>query len=152
MSFTNGESMVLSTVHRKDNSGGSVRPFPIHNTRETLIPMAYALHRDGHNSPHYKRALQNAEVATSSTDRDVYKEIPNFSKIYERRSKQALRAHDMKLAYMEDNNLTEEDLINIDSDEVSDGIMRLVNAHIDQEENEQEIATQEYLSNKEKKD
>lgn len=150
MSFTNGESMVLSTVHRKDNSGGSVRPFPIHNTRETLIPMAYALHRDGHNSPHYKRALQNAEVATSSTDRDVYKEIPNFSKIYERRSKQALRAHDMKLAYMEDNNLTEEDLINIDSDEVSDGIMRLVNAHIDQEENEQEIATQEYLSNKEK--
>lgn len=126
--------MVLSTVHRKDNSGGSVRPFPIHNTRETLIPMAYALHKDGHNSSYYKRSLQNAEVATSSTDRDVYKEIPNFTKIYERRAKQALRTHDMKMAYMKDNNLSEHDLINIDSDEISDGIMRLVNAHIDQEE------------------
>ncbi|HFO1542025.1 TPA: TraM recognition domain-containing protein [Staphylococcus aureus] len=150
MSFTNGESMVLSTVHRKDNSGGSVRPFPIHNTRETLIPMAYALHQDGHNSPYYKRSLQNAEVATSSTDRDVYKEIPNFTKMYERRAKQALRTHDMKAAYMEDNDLSEDDLINIDSDEVSDGIMRLVNAHIDQEEQKAEVEKQEYLSKKEK--
>ncbi|MDQ7134567.1 TraM recognition domain-containing protein [Staphylococcus aureus] len=136
MSFTNGESMVLSTVHRKDNSGGSVRPFPIHNTKETLVPMAYALHQDGHNSPAFKRALQNAEVATSSTDRDVYKEIPNFTKLYERRAKQTLRVAEMKQAYMEDNQLTEDDLINIDSDEISDGIMRLVNAHIDQEESE----------------
>lgn len=150
MSFTNGESMVLSTVHRKDNSGGSVRPFPIHNTRETLIPMAYALHKDGHNSSYYKRSLQNAEVATSSTDRDVYKEIPNFTKIYERRAKQALRTHDMKMAYMKDNNLSEDDLINIDSDEISDGIMRLVNAHIDQEEHQAEVDKQEYLSKKEK--
>lgn len=150
MSFTNGESMVLSTVHRKDNSGGSVRPFPIHNTRETLIPMAHALHQNGHNSPYYKRSLQNAEVATSSTDRDVYKEIPNFKQIYERRLKQAFKTQEMKLAYMEDHHLSEEDLINIDSDEVSDGIMRLVNAHIDQEDNEKEIAEQEHLSYKEK--
>ncbi|MCI2910935.1 TraM recognition domain-containing protein [Staphylococcus hominis] len=151
MSFTNGESMVLSTVHRKDNSGGSVRPFPIHNTRETLMPMAYALHQDGHNSPVYKRSLQNAEIATSSTDRDVYQDIPNFSQIYERRSKQALRANVMKEAYMKDNNLTEDDLINIDKDEVSDGIMRLINAHIDQEEqNEDDNQSKDYLSDKEK--
>ncbi|PNN29579.1 hypothetical protein AL503_002025 [Staphylococcus haemolyticus] len=44
----------------------------------------------------------------------------------------------MKKAYMKDNNLTEDDLINIDKDEVSDGIMRLINAHIDQEEQNEE--------------
>lgn len=151
MSFTNGESMVLSTVHRKDNSGGSVRPFPIHNTKETLVPMAYALHQDGHNSPAYKRSLQNVEVATSSIDRDVYKEIPNFSKIYERRAKQTLRVAAMKQAYMEDNQLTEDDLINIDSDEIADGIMRMVNAHIDQEESEdKESINQEHMTDKER--
>lgn len=152
MSFTNGESMVLSTVHRKDNSGGSVRPFPIHNTRETLIPMAYALHKNGHNSPVYKRALQNAEVATSSTDRDVYQEIPNFSKIYERRAKQAVRVTEMKKAYMEDNLLTEDDLINIDSDEISDGVMRLVNAHIDQKEEAESFkaSEQNHITEKER--
>ncbi|EHT3670503.1 TraM recognition domain-containing protein [Staphylococcus pseudintermedius] len=151
MSFTNGESMVLSTVHRKDNSGGSVRPFPIHNTKETLVPMAYALHQGGHNSPAYKRSLQNVEVATSSIDRDVYKEIPNFSKIYERRAKQTLRVAAMKQAYMEDNQLTEDDLINIDSDEIADGIMRMVNAHIDQEELEdKESINQEHMTDKER--
>lgn len=152
MSFTNGESMVLSTVHRKDNSGGSVRPFPIHNTRETLIPMAYALHKHGHNSPFYKRALQNVEVATSSSDRDVYQEIPNFSKIYERRAKQAIRVADMRQAYMEEHGLTEEDLINIDADEISDGVMRLVNAHIDQQEAEKEFSLNEqnHITDKEK--
>ncbi|MCE3438495.1 hypothetical protein LCC46_13620, partial [Staphylococcus aureus] len=98
---------------------------------ETLIPMAYALHKHGHNSPFYKRALQNVEVATSSSDRDVYQEIPNFSKIYERRAKQAIRVADMRQAYMEEHGLTEEDLINIDADEISDGVMRIVNAHID---------------------
>ena len=57
----------------------------------------------------------------------------------------------MKEAYMKDNNLTEDDLINIDKDEVSDGIMRLINAHIDQEEqNEDDNQSKDYLSDKEK--
>lgn len=131
MSFTNGESMVLSTVHRKDNSGGSVRPNPIHNTRETLMPMAYALHQKGHNSPVFKRALQNAEVATSSTDRDVYQDIPNFTKLLDRRMEQATRTPSVTKRYMEKNNLTEDDLINKDKDEMSESIMRMVNLEID---------------------
>lgn len=131
MSFTNGESMVLSTVHRKDNSGGSVRPNPIHNTRETLMPMAYALHQKGHNSPVFKRALQNAEIATSSTDRDVYQDIPNFTKLLDRRMEQATRTPSVTQRYMEKYELSEDDLINKDKDEMSESIMRMVNLEID---------------------
>lgn len=127
MSFTNGENMVLSSVHRKDNSGESVRPNPIHNTRETLMPMAYALHKNGHNSKHFKRELQNVEVATSSSDRDVYREIPNFTKLYEKRLVQATLTNNMIESYKEQHNLSDEDLINRDVDEVSESIMRLIN-------------------------
>lgn len=127
MSFTNGENMVLSSVHRKDNSGESVRPNPIHNTRETLMPMAYALHKNGHNSKHFKRELQNVEIATSSSDRDVYREIPIFTKLYEKRLVQATLTNNMFESYKEEHNLSDEDLINRDVDEVSESIMRLVN-------------------------
>ena len=153
MSFTNGESMVLSTVHRKDNSGSSVRPNPIHNTRETLIPMAYALHKDGHNNKEFKRELKNVEIATSSTDRDVYQDIPNFSEMYERRLAQASRSNDMKNTYLKKHNLTEEDLINIDKDEIADSVMRMVNTQIDVSQNEskkEDVQDSNYMSDKEK--
>lgn len=157
MSFTNGENMVLSSVHRKDNSGESVRPNPIHNTRETLMPMAYALHKHGHNSKHFKRELQNVEIATSSTDRDVYREIPNFTKMYEKRLLQATLTNNMIENYKEENKLTDEDLINRDVDEVSESIMRLINYQVDQlsqqeEENDSKENTnkEDHLSNQDK--
>lgn len=129
MSFTNGESMVLSTVHRADNSGEAVRPNPIYNTKETLLPMAYALHKDGHaNDKVFATALQNAEVATSATDRDIYQTIPNFNEMYEKRFAQALIAEDAKEAYMKSQGFTEQDLLRRDVDVVSEGIMRIINA------------------------
>lgn len=151
MSFTNGESMVLSTVHRKDNSGESVRPNPIHNSKETLIPMAYALHKHGHNNDYFKKPLQNVEIATSSTDRDVYQDIPNFSKMYERRLNQAYRTNSTRKVYMHQHDLTEEDLINIERDEISDSIMRLVNAQLDMELEDENSVDQSYLNDSERK-
>src|SRR5699024_9758453 len=109
MSFTNGESMVLSTVHRADNSGEAVRHNPIYNTEATLIPMSWALHKDGHNSDIFKTALQNMEVATRASDRDVYQTFPNYRLMYENRCRQARLAKPMKKKYMRRERSKEDD-------------------------------------------
>lgn len=125
MSFTNGEALVLSAVHRQDNSNESVRPNPIHNTRETLLPMAYALHKDGHNSPLFKTAVQNMEVTTSSPNKDeIFGNIPNFKAMYEHRKRQAQLVKLVREQYVDANNISEIELERMDKDIVSDTLMR----------------------------
>lgn len=138
MSFTNGEALVLSTVHRQDNSGRSVRPNPIHNTRETLLPMAYALHKDGHNSPFFKTAVQNMEVATSSAGMSDYilGNIPNFSKMYETRKAQSEIVESVFRDYKRKNNYEDIDIERMDKNIVSDTIMREVFTRMDNIEKE----------------
>lgn len=155
LSFTSGESMVLSARHDKDNSGQKVRPNPIHNTKSTLIPMAYKLHQDGHNSPLFKTSLQNAEVATSSNDRDVYQDIPNFSKMYQKRLSQATRANLVTEKYKEANNLSDDDLTRKDIEEVSESIMSMINVSLSDLQGKKQFITpkeQEVISDEEKLD
>ncbi len=147
LSFTSGESMVLSARHDKDNSGEKVRPNPIHNTKSTMIPMSYKLHQDGHNSPLFKTSLQNAEVATSSNDRDVYQDIPSFTKMYQKRLAQATRSINMTEKYMEIHNLTEDDLNRKDIEDVSESVMRMINISLvnsdEQRNSDKQIMTDE---------
>lgn len=139
MSFTTGESMVLSTRHDKDNSGQKVRPNPIHNTKSTLIPMAYKLHKDGHNSPLFKTSLQNAEVATSSNDRDVYQDIPNFSYMYKKRLSQATMNVVMTKKFMEKHEVDEDDLDRMDEEEVSESIMRMISIKLSNDSEKEQV-------------
>src|SRR5699024_6588466 len=93
--------------------------------------------------------LQNVEIATSSTDRDVYREIPNFTKMYEKRLLQATLTNNMIENYKEENKLTDEDLINRDVDEVSESIMRLINYQVDQLSQQEETDSKENLNKEE---
>lgn len=148
LSFTTGESMVLSARHDKDNSGEKVRPNPIHNTGGTMIPMAYALHKNGHNHPKFKKALQNVEIATSSSNRDVYQDIPDFDEMFRKREKQAFYTEEAREKYKASYNLSDTDLIKQDVDEVSRNIMRIVNGKIDQDN--QVEANDDNLTDKDK--
>lgn len=127
MSFANGESLTLSTVHRADNTGEAYRPTPIYNTKSTLLPMAWALHLKGHNNSMFKDSLQGVELAVSSSDQDVYKMIPDFQKMYEKQLKKVRLAQKAKEQFMIDNGLEERDLFYMDVDETAESIMRMVN-------------------------
>jgi len=147
LSFTKGESMVLSARHDTDNSGEKVRPNPIHNTKGSMIPMAYALHKKGHNHPEFKKALQNVEVATSSTDRDVYQDIPDFDAMYKKREQQAQLASKAREEYKASNNYSDSDLLKRDVDDVSRNIMNTINVQLsklnNEEMNENNLSEQE---------
>lgn len=130
LSFTKGESMVISARHDTDNSGEKVRPNPIHNTKGSMIPMAYALHKNGHNHPKFKKALQNVEIATSSTDRDVYQDVPDFEEMYKKREQQALLTPTAKENYQDVNKLSDTDILKRDVDDVSRDIMRIINGKL----------------------
>lgn len=138
LSFTTGESMVLSARHDKDNSGEKVRPNPIHNTKGSMIPMSYALHKDGHNSPMFKKALQNVEVATSSNDRDVAENIPSFEKMYEKRKHQAFYTNSAIEQYKEVNNLDDASLERMNKDTLSRTIMRIINDKMNEDKGEEQ--------------
>lgn len=128
MSFTNGEAMVLTAVSRAGNSGEAVRPNPIHNTKDRLLPMAWALHEDGHNSKKFKTEFNNAEVATSVTNNNVIDDIPDFNRLYEKRIKQASYVKLATDQYREQIGVSEDELVLMDSDTVADEIMRRINA------------------------
>lgn len=128
MSFTNGEAMVLTAVSRKGNSGEAIRPNPIYNTEDKLLPMAWALHTKGHNSKMFKTEFSNAEVATSVSDTNVIDDIPDFNRLYEKRLIQASYVNTAKKQYLDQMGLTEDDLALMDSDTVADEIMRRINA------------------------
>lgn len=142
MSFTNGEAMVLSSVHRADNSGEAVRPNPIYNTDKTIMPMAYALHKKGHNNSLFKTAVANAEVATSSSGQDVYQTIPDFNAMYQKRVDQAKYTQRMLHAYKEENELSDQDLIRRDINVVSESVMRMINAKRYEKERQDELISE----------
>lgn len=134
LNFTTGESMVLSSVHRQNNSGEAVRPNPIFNTDEMIMPMAYALHSKGHTNKMFSTSVGNAEVATSSSGQDVYQTIPDFTAMYEKRVKQARLSKQMRDAYQKENNFSDQDMIRQDVNIVSESIMRMINATLHEEE------------------
>lgn len=134
LNFTTGESMVLSSVHRQDNSGEAVRPNPIFNTDKMIMPMAYALHSKGHTNKMFSTSVGNAEVATSSSGQDVYQTIPDFTAMYEKRVKQARLSKQMRAAYQKENNFSDQDMIRQDVNIVSESIMRMINATLHDEE------------------
>lgn len=142
MSFTNGEAMVLSSVHRADNSGEAVRPNPIYNTDKTIMPMAYALHKKGHNNSLFKTAVANAEVATSSSGQDVYQTIPDFNAMYQKRVDQAKYTQHMIHAYKEEESLSDQDLIRRDINVVSESVMRMINAKRYDKERQEELISE----------
>jgi type IV secretion system protein VirD4 len=45
-SLLEGETIVLDPLHRRDNKGRKVRPYPIFNTKETAMPYAYEYLKD----------------------------------------------------------------------------------------------------------
>lgn len=45
-SLLEGETIVLDPLHRRDNQGRKVRPYPIFNTKETVMPYAYQYLKD----------------------------------------------------------------------------------------------------------
>ena len=132
MSFTNGEAMILSSVHRQDNSGEAIRPNPIYNTNETIMPMAYALHFKGHNNDLFKTSVANAEVATSSAGQDVYQSIPDFNEMYKKRAAQARLTQEMIYHYKNQHEFSDQDLMRQNVNELSSTIMRLINAKLNE--------------------
>lgn len=133
MSFTNGEAMILSSVHRQDNSGEAIRPNPIYNTDKTIMPMAYALHSKGHNNDLFKTSVANAEVATSSSGQDVYQSIPDFNEMYHKRAAQAQLTQQMIYHYKNQHDFTDQDLMRQNVNELSSTIMRLINAKLNED-------------------
>lgn len=128
MSFTNGEAMVLTAVTRQGNSGEAVRPNPVHDTKDRLLPMAWALHKDGHNSNKFKTEFSNAEVATSVVDNDVIDDMPNFSEMYEKRLIQASLVNEATEQYQKHMNVSEDELLMMDNDSVANEIMKRISS------------------------
>ena len=100
-----------------------------------------------HNHPEFKKALQNVEVATSSTDRDVYQDIPDFDAMYKKREQQAQLASKAREEYKASNNYSDSDLLKRDVDDVSRNIMNTINVQLsklnNEEMNENNLSEQE---------
>lgn len=99
---------------------------PIWNRNETIMPMAFSLHKKQINRPGKKYSLQTIPTMSSAMEFDLDNNQPDFRKMLEARLNQAAFAERAKVEYERAYGYTEYDIQRLDSDVYADEVMSLI--------------------------
>lgn len=124
--FTLGEALV-TTVERSNNSGEATRPMPIYDTRETVMPMAWRLHKNGSNNSQFKHALANVKTISTTRGLNPSANIPDFDEIYNHRLNQAMVTAKIRHDYMDVHGYKDQDMRMLNKEVLSEELMRQIN-------------------------
>lgn len=107
---------------------------PIWNRNETILPMSWRLLKNTIKHPGHTYTLQTIPTLSSALDFDVRKNQPDFSKMLNKRLKQARKAKDAIARYQAAYGLTDDEIQKLDIDVYSDEIMAIINQSITDDE------------------
>lgn len=101
---------------------------PIWNRRRTILPMSWRLFKDTIKQPGARKyTLQTVPTLSTALDFDIRKNQPDFFQMLTKRVDQAREVDYMRGRYMDVHNYTEDDMVRIDPDVLSDDIMIAIN-------------------------
>ncbi|WP_026820061.1 type IV secretory system conjugative DNA transfer family protein [Arthrobacter castelli] len=108
---------------------------PVWNRNETVMPMSWRLLKNTIKHPGHEYSLQTIPTLSSALDFDVRKNQPDFSKMLDKRMRQAIHAPDAKHTYQESYGYQDVDIARLDPDLYSDEVMELVQMKVNSEQN-----------------
>lgn len=145
-SFSKNEDKVSYTMTTKEepvisyNDMASIPPCnsivfragdsPIWNRNETALPMSWRLFKNTIINPGKEYTLQTIPSLSTAKDFDVKQNQPNFSKMFEKRLKQASKADTAMRYYQDVYGYTDDDIQKLDVDVYADDIMELISTMI----------------------
>lgn len=112
---------------------------PIWNKNQTILPMSWRLFKTTITQPGKEYTLQTIPTLSTAMDFDVRKNQPNFSKMLEKRMKQAELAGQAQKSYQEAYGYTDYQVEQLDPDNYSDEIMDLICSTLNPEETKQAV-------------
>lgn len=104
---------------------------PIWNRGGNIMPMAYRLHRNQIKHPGHEYNLQTIPSTSTAKDFDVRRNQPDFSRMLEKRIRQALSVKNIVESYKTYHNYTDYDIEKLDPDDYSTAIMELISIESD---------------------
>lgn len=104
---------------------------PIWNRGGNIMPMAYRLHRNQIKHPGHEYNLQTIPSTSTAKDFDVRRNQPDFSRMLEKRIRQALSVKNIVESYKQYHNYTDYDIEKLDPDDYSTAIMELISIESD---------------------
>lgn len=114
---------------------------PIWNKNQTILPMSWRLFKNTITQPGKEYTLQTIPTLSTAMDFDVRKNQPNFSKMLEKRMKQAELSAKAQKSYQEAYGYTDYQVEQLDPDGYSDEIMDLICSTLNPEEAKQAVET-----------
>ena len=145
-SFTKNEDKVSYTMTTKEepvisyNDMASIPPCnsivfragdsPIWNRNETALPMSWRLFKNTIINPGKEYTLQTIPTLSTAKDFDVKQNQPNFTKMFDKRLKQASKAEAAMRYYQDVYGLTDDQIQKLDIDVYADDIMELIGSMI----------------------
>lgn len=103
---------------------------PVWNRNETILPMAWRLFQDRIEHPGSDYSLQTIPTLSSAMEFDVRANQPDFSRMLEKRMRQAAHAAEAKRVHRESLGYSEADIARLDPDVYADEVMEVVTAMI----------------------
>ena len=112
----------------------------IWNRNETILPMSWKLLGKTIEQPGRKYSLSTIPTMSSVLDFDVRANQPDFSKMVEKRIRQAAIAPDVIAEYNEAFGYTDDDIARLDQEAYADDIMDIVRQRLEEEGEDEELA------------
>lgn len=144
--MTKNEAKVSYTVSTKEeavityNDMASIPPCnsivfragdsPIWNRNETALPMSWRLFKNTITNPGKEYTLQTIPTLSTAKDFDVKQNQPNFTKMFDKRVKQAAKAETAMQYYKDVYGLTDDEIQRLDVDVYADDIMEIISTMI----------------------
>lgn len=99
---------------------------PVWNRNETILPMSWRLFKTTITQPGKDYSLQTIPTLSSALDFDIRQNQPDFSKMLEKRMKQAIAVAEAKVTYQKAYGYTDAQIAKLDIDSYSDELMDLI--------------------------
>ena len=165
-SFAKNEDKVSYTMSTKEepvisyNDMASIPPCnsivfragdsPIWNRNETALPMSWRLFKNTIINPGKEYTLQTIPSLSTAKDFDVKQNQPDFSKMFDKRLRQAAKAEKAMQYYKDVYNYTDDQVQKLDVDVYSDEIMEMISTMMHPDLNlskrEEEVDTKAVLA------
>ena len=99
---------------------------PVWNRNETILPMSWRLFKNTITQPGKEYSLQTIPTLSSAIDFDIRQNQPDFSKMLQKRMKQAIAVAEAKEIYQKAYGYTDVQMERLDMDALSDELMDLI--------------------------
>lgn len=100
---------------------------PIWNRNETILPMAWRLFSNPIRHPGHSYSFQTLPSLSTVKEFDIRKNQPDFSKMLDKRMRQALKAKQAQKKYQEIYGYSDYEIEQLDPDDYADEIMEVIN-------------------------